>query len=50
MGEGEGGGLDNLLMSMDRPHPFPLCADCVPFELVVSDAFLGRKNYGGGVK
>jgi hypothetical protein len=36
---------------LDRPpplHPFPLCADCVPFELVVSALpLLGRKNCGG---
>jgi hypothetical protein len=28
-------------------QPFPLCADCVPLELVVSAALLLRKNCGG---
>jgi hypothetical protein len=35
------------MRKVDRPHPFPLCANCVPFELVVSAARLGRKYNGG---
>jgi hypothetical protein len=36
---------------LDRPQLFPLCAGCVPFELVISAALLGGKNGGWeGVK
>jgi hypothetical protein len=40
--------IDMRRVSRPPPHPFPLCADCVPFELVVSAALLGRKNSGCG--
>jgi hypothetical protein len=36
------------IVSRPPPHPFPLRADCVPFELVVSAGLLGKKNCGGG--
>jgi hypothetical protein len=39
--------IDMRRLYRPPPHPFPSCADCVPFELVASAALLG-KNYGGG--
>jgi hypothetical protein len=30
--------------SIDHPHPFPFCADCVPFELVARVALLGNEE------
>jgi hypothetical protein len=42
--------MDIIIVYRPPPHPFSLCADCVPFELVVSAALLGKANCGGGIQ
>jgi hypothetical protein len=40
--------IDMRIVSRPSPPRFPLCPDCVPFELVLSAVLLWRESCGGG--